>query len=438
MNQLVRPVAEESQNAWPFYKEATAEYKKPDVPDANEFKLLPQKLTNLDTSQQRIVIKWLIDNQKAMELVRQGNLKPYYWQVYSVEKPERNGIPEMLEVLLPNLQEYKKLAHLFCWDAFAQAEKGDTKTAMDNLIEVYNFGRHIRMQNGSVIVEQLTGFGIESMACQCMIRLLSEYAVDVNVLASAQKRFAAIRMQENFTVDFQSERLLLYDEIQRCYAHGRIGKDHLYMQRLEELNFNIEWEKLFTTKGAKTGVWVLFAHPGREDTFNSANQLYALYEELAITTPATSRTKLSKLQQQAEKIIEGNVILSLLVPAVEQVCEYSWQTRTSCLAANTIMSLYRYKNEKYRYPATLEVLVDERYLEKIPIDPYSNKPLIYRLDDDNFTLYSIGPDFKDDGGRAGERSRKGKLDFWAQNGGDVVFWPVQKEESAKAQSSDKN
>jgi len=438
LNQWVRPVADENQNARPFYEEAAAEYKKPDVPDANDFKLSPQKLTDLDASQRRIVEKWIADNQKAIELIRQGNQKPYYWRVYSVEKSEQSNVPEMIALLIPDLSKYKKLAQLVCWEAYQEAQKGNTEKAMNDLTDVYDFGRHIRMQNGGALVEQLTGFGVESMACQGMIGLLSEGAVDINVLASVQERFAAIRMQESFTVDFQSERLFLYDEIQRCYAHSRIGKDHLYLQRLEKLNSNIKWEKLFTTKGAKAGVWVLFSHPGREETFNSANRLYTLYDELAITTPAASRIKLSELQQQAERIIEGNIILGSLVPALEKVCEYSWQVRTSCLAANTIMSLQRYKNEKHHYPAALEILVDEGYLEKIPIDPYSNKPLIYRLDSDNFTLYSIGPDFKDDGGRAGERSRKGKLDFWAQNGGDVVFWPMHKEEPVKSQSPGKN
>jgi hypothetical protein len=39
-----------------------------------------------------------------------------------------------------------------------------------------------------------------------------------------------------------------------------------------------------------------------------------------------------------------------------------------------------------------------QYLASIPVDPYSGAPLLFRSAADAYTIYSIGPNQKDDGG----------------------------------------
>ena len=51
------------------------------------------------------------------------------------------------------------------------------------------------------------------------------------------------------------------------------------------------------------------------------------------------------------------------------------------------------------------------------MDPYSDKPLVYKKTNDNFLLYTPGPSLVDHGGKAGEKG------MW-QNDGDSIFWPV--------------
>ena len=57
-----------------------------------------------------------------------------------------------------------------------------------------------------------------------------------------------------------------------------------------------------------------------------------------------------------------------------------------------------YKNQTGRYPDNLETLVPN-ILGKLPIDPFTDKPLIYRLQDGGVLIYSVGANGKDDGGR---------------------------------------
>ena len=56
------------------------------------------------------------------------------------------------------------------------------------------------------------------------------------------------------------------------------------------------------------------------------------------------------------------------------------------------------------------------------MDSFSDKPLVYKKTNDSFLLYSIGLNFKDDGGQI-VRDNKGGANKWLEQD-DVVLWPV--------------
>jgi hypothetical protein len=64
----------------------------------------------------------------------------------------------------------------------------------------------------------------------------------------------------------------------------------------------------------------------------------------------------------------------------------------------TDLAIQSFQREHDSNPRELGELVP-RYLEAMPIDPFSGQPLVYRLTEDGFVLYSVGKDGKDDGGR---------------------------------------
>lgn len=80
-----------------------------------------------------------------------------------------------------------------------------------------------------------------------------------------------------------------------------------------------------------------------------------------------------------------------------------------------LLALHLFKAEKNAWPEKLEELTP-KLIVRLPKDPYSGKPLIYRRSADgaDFKLYSVGEDQKDEGGT---RDEAGK--------GDLVFWPLQ-------------
>jgi hypothetical protein len=79
------------------------------------------------------------------------------------------------------------------------------------------------------------------------------------------------------------------------------------------------------------------------------------------------------------------------------------------------LSLRCYRAEHGQPPATLEALVPH-YLQAVPSDPFSGKPLIYRPQGTNWLLYSVGADGVDDGGKPAARSTARSI-----SKGDILY-----------------
>jgi len=93
----------------------------------------------------------------------------------------------------------------------------------------------------------------------------------------------------------------------------------------------------------------------------------------------------------------GNLTIGLQEPLffkVQTSAERIEQVRRNLQVA---FALAASQSDHGRYPANLNEL-SPKYLEKVPDDLFSGKALIYRLEEDGYLLYSVGPNGKDDGG----------------------------------------
>ena len=77
--------------------------------------------------------------------------------------------------------------------------------------------------------------------------------------------------------------------------------------------------------------------------------------------------------------------------------------RYNCVIQNArnldvAFALAAYRRDRERYPARTADLAP-KYLAAVPNDLFSGKDLIYKPNEKGYTLYSVGPNGKDDGGR---------------------------------------
>ena len=70
----------------------------------------------------------------------------------------------------------------------------------------------------------------------------------------------------------------------------------------------------------------------------------------------------------------------------------------SLRALQTVYAIRLFQDDHRRLPHSLAELTPD-YLHTVPLDPYSDSPLIYRPAEDDFELYSVGRDRTDNGGK---------------------------------------
>lgn len=420
LNTMVRPVADDSQNAWPFYKQAAEKFVKHEDKD---FNFSPRSPKTLTVEQRQIILDTIAKNQESFDLVRQGNQNPHYWQVYGAGEKETT---EMILVPTPHLADYRDITRLLCWQVLLKADRGDMAAAFDDALEAYAFGRHLRGQH-TTLIEQLVAIAIEAMSMNTMRMIIDEYnpMISHELLASVRDRFEKSLNEGSFIPSLESEKLMLYDELQRSFTQTRIGKSHIYFQHIHQLALFMD-SSWHDKKVLMSWLTLFFIHPDREQTLKMGEEFYADMNQLAAQTPASLKKQGIDIDDQIAELSKRNLFLALLAPAVEKVIQTGYRCQTDSFSTLAILAIVQHHKLHGVYPESLEVLGQAGLLNGLPIDPFSDAPLVYRKTEGGFTLYSVGLNFVDDGGVPGTDPQKSKSNPWAETG-DAVYWPVQKD-----------
>jgi hypothetical protein len=246
-------------------------------------------------------------------------------------------------------------------------------------------------------------------------------------LSELQKDFEKIIADNDFPISLEADKLVHYDNIQRYFTSDRIGGGHLYLKGIlmiqdilvgnSQVTYN--WDR------APAIPHILFTHPNKKETLRAVDKYYDFIEKYALKTPYQVHNEQIDEDRKRTEYIGGNVLLEIFMPTYGRVFAIMYWGRCVHQASITIIATQRWKLDKGQYPDTLNELVEAGYMKELPMDPYSDKALVYKRVGDNFTLYSIGVNFKDDGGKVATENNK--IQEWGtKEAGDAVFWPVQK------------
>jgi hypothetical protein len=255
-----------------------------------------------------------------------------------------------------------------------------------------------------ILVEQLVGIAISALAVNSAFQILDHTNPSPALLEDFQNRITFLSLGQPFLTDFSAERLIVFDELDRtCAGYGQKKDPVVFLK------------KLFL--GTVGRAWM-------EREKRRAVLMLDYIDKAKLKTPWQLHNEGNDVNLITEKMTKSTLFVRMLAPAFDRVLfiSYRVQVHTDALIATT--AILRYKADKGGYPQNLQELVTAGYLSKLPIDPFSGSPLVYKITGDNFTLYSFAQDFDDDGGKHDAQ--------WAGDGdGDYVFWPVQYPEKGK-------
>jgi hypothetical protein len=349
---------------------------------------------------------WLKQNEKPLALVVAATHCPDY---YNPLVPERTGdwSPGLRGALISTVQLCRQLAAaLRCRAMFLVAE-GKVDDAWQDLLACHRLGRLVA--RGATMIELLVGLALDQSANQADVAFLDHSKMSSNQILAYLEELRHLPPMPSFVdkIDL-GERFSLLEIIMLMARYGTPFMESMANQSsappardrntAKLFTHNIDWDPAFrnanrwtnrlaaalriTDRAEREQEWAAILHDSRMLKRQIAN--------MWIANPFISATRRGELI--------GNILIGLMIPAYDKVRSAAERCEQGQRNVHVAFALAAYKRDHGRYPETLAVLAP-KYLERIPDDLFSGKPLIYRLEDEGYLLYSVGVNGRDDDGR---------------------------------------
>ena len=394
-------------NAGSYNRKLIAEFKLPPDVLADRCESWP---SDLDPDQMHALAQWAPVNKPVLPLLKQVAQCSYWW--YELKSP--NGALNNVE--MPDLVERRKVMWAILLLAKHDAAEGRISEGLDTLTDLYMMG--VRYMTGPTLLDQLVGLAVICLSQDAFFTVLSRCNIDADVLAHYTERLA-LKTPGVQTIQFrEGERLYGHDWIQRSFTDdgcgdGRLIPSKIYEEKKKPSPFTRRLSYLEALR-------ISLDHPGRAETTRLFEESFAAMKILATRTPWQLHSAQTDYETELKRPLGGNYCLQDLCRATAECIRMSWQRRASQEALVATFAILAYRARHGELPRTLDELVKNGSLDRVPEDPYSGKAMVYRIVGDDFTLYGVGENFLDDGGvRATWPESRAK--------GDIVFWPVQGE-----------
>jgi len=423
LNRMNLPELRDKDNAWPHYQKAVSLYVEP---NDDETRTLAYQKTSKDrrcnfadltAEEQTGITGWVMLNEPAWRAFETGSSRSYCYRAYTHDPNDEEKW--LMAILLPNLADIRNII---------ASEKGNIPEALDACIVVARAGSH--RQGKGPLVEQLVGLAMCRLADKQITVILDAHDCPADRLEKFHRQLSQIYPHGYKLMNMKGERIMFMDTVQHMFTRGGLGGGHLIPDQwlwIKDLGSNFRQDREVRTLMLPVFAAASMAHARRDLTVKKANELYDRQEQYAEMTPYQRRVA---GVQSTEDMLQSLpryrfYLLHYLFPAVDRIIAIGHQGRALHEAALTILALKRRRAEKGEYPSELSELVTEGFLKEVPMDPYSDKPLVY----------NVGPDFTDDAGRPG-RDKRGRPKDWTDNG-DTLFWPVLQDPSQPGVTSEK-
>jgi len=361
--------------------------------------------------------QWLASNQQALEYFKTASHKPYYW----LERHEPEG---MANLVISELNPLDCLVEAAGWEAKLYASQGKLSQAFEYIIDCYRSGRH-KCRTPSLLIEQLVGLTLIEKTLTDAVSIIDRTEIEPENLKRFQDALQEEFKRGTYVIDFEAEKLIQYDILQRYFAYNKNGTGRL------------DWN---TVKGTRSECGILYEcelflrclfGPTSNEMVKRINKKYASFEPLKTETPWQLHVRdpgYFKRVYSNSEYCDGSIVDTFSGP--DPVFHRHHQTNARKEALLTILAVHRFRADNGALPGSLDELVSDGYLQHVPLDPYSDGPLIYRPIEDDFILYSVGGDFTDDGGTIKEvdisQSWMGFKGAVKSQSSDIVYWPVKR------------
>lgn len=272
------------------------------------------------------------------------------------------------QTLMPHTQNSRNLARILQLDLEVKAHRNDAAGAAKTLKALFVLSRCTKHE--PIIVAQLVGVAMDGVAKKSLSEKLCLLSFEEGDLRDFRSHLQAIRPVQSVRIALLGER-----------AMGFAG-----MQDLSVID-------------PKMPKKPAMASDARAFLEYMSRYIAALDREFPDALDEVQKIE-SDLNHETDNLLKSvqRVLTMLLVPATGALFEAIAKDMSTTAAADAGIAIEFYRRETGKIPSSLGALVP-KYLSSVPIDPFTGNPMIYKIDEKGFKIYSIGKNKVDDGGR---------------------------------------
>jgi hypothetical protein len=313
-------------------------------------------------------------NRKAFELMAEAATKPCFvykdWNDPAYVGRTINALPMI------------RLTRLLTIDAVVRAEAGDLKGALERCRAGMDFTRKA-LGDAPYQMNCLLALADMKLCLAGLNRVLSGREVDPVVLADWIKELDPRPWRAQFARWVSGERAVLFelfldiinavpDAMDSTTSFGQIRNRLFYWLVRPAVKSELVW------------------------TERHLERLQGTIDRPYFQV----REKLIQQSREAEALPWYYKAVGSFLPEFHAAAMKEASLEARMLATRAGLACKIYKRKTGRYPENLEALVPD-ILPEVPIDPFIGKPLVFRIQDGELLIYSLGSNQKDDGGRMG-------------------------------------
>jgi hypothetical protein len=357
---------------------------------------------------------WLKANAKPLAVAIEATKRSHYFSPMVVPKSDKGPSP-LIGALMPGVFACREIANALAARAMLRVSQGAVDDAWQDLLACHRLGRLVG--RGATLFDASAGFAIDGIALRTELAFLERTKLDAKQIEKCLRDLQKLPPLPTVADKLDlGERFQFLDSLMFIDRYGidyleslsstkgpkpasPLSDEEIKKWRVE-IVVGIDWDRALRNSNR----WFdrLVAASREKDRGSRETKLDQIDADLKALranlkeSGGTARLFLGDEIERGEII--GEMLTVLMLPATRKL--WSGADRAQQIQDNVILAfaLAWYQRDHGRYPEELKALMP-KYLERIPSDLFSGKPLVYRPKENGYLLYSVGVNGKDEGGR---------------------------------------
>ena len=454
--------ADDSDKAWPLYREAWIKHRFCGGPEQHEFQAVLHNdqgaLCEVTDEKWPDVVAFVEARKDLLDAFRSGVDRPLFglelhskYEEYSdvdqqaiapvwyaghvarkkadteipPEEPEEEVVGGwLIATLLPHTQSLPFAAKMLRIDTRIAVQENNPALALKNLKTIMALARQI--SDTPFIVSQLGSDNIATHAFDEIEKILTEHPDFFSDAELVALKRLVEQYELNFVPSFENEIFAVKDVLQTIYTDDGDDDGRLTKQGLTVMSGFMG--------GDRTQNPISFAYSNLKSSRKKTIECFENYIELAKTElvkPLYEKTLTNEeLLDQALSDTPGpnEYLIKMFGPEVVSFQRFMRLSNARQDSVTIAIAAEQFKRRNGRFPERLDQLTGE-FLKSTPLDPMNGNPFGYILSEGMPIIYSVGDD-KIDGGGIGltdefgqPRTRNNSMNMEGVTG-DWIFWPT--------------